>query len=83
MDSSVTTVYTDFILNGLKEKLLLDYDYIILNSFMIEDSKFSKVLDIFNTVNCENILSKEKELSSMFDNLGKGFFYKETIYKVK
>ncbi len=83
MDSSVTTVYTDFILNGLKEKLLLDYDYIILNSFMIEDSKFSKVLDIFNTVNCENILSKEEELSSMFDNLGKGFFYKETIYKVK
>ena len=50
---------------------------------MIEDSKFSKVLDIFNTVNCENILSKEEELSSMFDNLGKGFFYKETIYKVK
>ena len=82
-DDNVTTVYTNFILNGLKEKLLLDYDYIILNSFMIDDDKFSKVLEIFNTVDKDNIDIKESELCNMFDNLDKGFFYKETIYKVK
>jgi collagenase-like PrtC family protease len=83
VDSDVTSVYTDFILNGLKEKLLLNYDYIILNSFMISDDKFENVLNIFNSVNEFNIDLKERELCDMFDNLDKGFFYKETIYKVK
>lgn len=82
-DDKVTTVYTDFILNGLKEKLLLDYDYIILNSFMIDEDKFSKVLDLFNSVDENNINFKESELCNMFNNLGKGFFYRETVYKVK
>lgn len=82
-DDFVTTVYTNFILNGLKEKLELDYDYIVLNSFMIDEDKFSKVLDIFNTVDKNNIDEKESELCNMFDNLDKGFFYKGTIYKVK
>ena len=82
-DTLVTTVYTDFILNGLKEKLLLDYDYIVLNSFMIDEDKFSKVVDIFNAVDKDNLESMESELCNMFENLGKGFFYQETIYKVK
>ena len=82
-DDKVTTVYTNFILNGLKEKILLDYDYIVLNSFMIDEEKFRKVLDIFNSVDENNIDSKESELCNMFENLGKGFFYQETIYKVK
>lgn len=82
-DDVVTTVYTDFILNGLKEKLLLDYDYIVLNSFMIDEDSFSNVVDIFNSVNENNIEEKESELCNMFENLGKGFFYQETIYKVK
>lgn len=77
-----TTVYTDFILNGLKEKLILNYDYIILNSFLIGD-KFNKVLDIFNKVNKDNVDELEKELNGLFNNLKKGFFYEETVYKVK
>lgn len=82
-DDKGTFVYTNFILNGLKEKLELNYDYIILNSFLIDDDKFVKVVDIFNTVNIDNLDTKEKELNDMFKNLGKGFFYEETIYKVK
>ena len=78
-----TIVYTDFILNGLKEKLLINYDYIVLNSFLIEDDKFEKVVNIFNEVNEDNINELEDELNSMFNNLDKGFFYEETIYKVK
>ena len=78
-----TMVYTNFILNGLEEKLLLDFDYIVLNSFLIDDDKFSKVLELFNNVNKENVKKYEKILSDMFNNLGKGFFYQETIYKVK
>lgn len=83
IDDEHTVVYTDFVLNGLKEKLILNYDYIILNSFLIEDNKFKKVLDIFNSVNEENIDKKEEELNKLFDNLKKGFFYNETVYKVK
>lgn len=78
-----TSCYTDFILNGLKEKLLLDYDYIVLNSFLIEDDKFIKVLDIFNQVNFDNVDILENEINDMFKNTKKGFFYEETVYKVK
>ena len=83
VDDKETVVYTDFILDGLKEKLLLDYDYIILNSFLIDDDKFKKVLDIFNEVNKDNLNQKEEQLNKLFDNLKKGFFYNETVYKVK
>ena len=78
-----TICYTDFILNGLKEKLLLDYDYIVLNSFLISDDNFIKVLDIFNKVNNDNVDELEGQINSMFNNVKKGFFYEETGYKVK
>lgn len=78
-----TIVYTDFILDGLRETLALSYDYIILNSFMIEEEKFSRVLEIFQQVDENNIELLESQLYELFDNVRKGFFYEETIYKVK
>lgn len=84
IDNELGTIcYTNFILNGLKEKLLLNYDYIILNSFLIDDDKFTKVLDIFNNVNEDNVEELENEINTMFTNTKKGFFYEETVYKVK
>ena len=83
VDSNETIVYTDFILNGLKEKLLLNYDYIVLYSFLVDEDKFCKVLDIFNDVNNDNVEQLENQLNDLFNNLGKGFFYNETVYKVK
>lgn len=84
IDNELGTIcYTNFILNGLKEKLLLNYDYIVLNSFLIEDDKFIKVLDIFNKVDENNVEELENEINAMFNNVKKGFFYEETVYKVK
>lgn len=77
-----TTCYSDFVLNGLKEKLLLNYDYIILNSFLVDDTDFLTVLNLFNKVNSDNVDEFESKINSMFKT-SKGFFYKETVYKVK
>ncbi|MFI3307272.1 MAG: U32 family peptidase [Mycoplasmatota bacterium] len=74
-ENNGTTIYSSNILNGLLEIEKLDVDYLILNSFNIDD--FEKVIDIFN-----NEKSNEK-LEKMFSNLDKGFMYKETIYRVK
>lgn len=78
-----TVLYSSFILNGLKEMLDLDYDYFVLNSFKIEDDKFEKVIDIFNEVDYNNLSDCEDKLNRLFNNLGKGFFYEDTVYKVK
>ena len=51
--------------------------------FLISDDKFEKVLKIFNDANKKNIKELQLQLNKMFDNLGKGFFYNETVYKVK
>lgn len=83
VDNKETVVYTDFILNGLKEKLLLNYDYVVLNSFLIDEEKFVEVLDMFNKVSEKNKDILDEQLNNLFDNLKKGFFYQETVYKVK
>lgn len=82
-DDQMTVTYTNFILDGMKEKTLLNYDYIVLNSFLIPDAKFEKVLSLFNKVNKTNVEQLQLKLNDMFDNLEKGFFYNETVYKVK
>lgn len=73
----------DFILNGLKESLILKdkVNYIVLDAFNI--NKFKQVLKIFKEVNESNVLEYENKLNSMFNNLNKGFLYEETIYRVK
>ncbi len=76
-----TFVYTSFILEGLKESLELDYDYVVLNSFKVDN--FNEVVKIFKCTSKDNLLENEKRLYSMFNNLGKGFFYEDTVYKVK
>ena len=83
VEDNGTTVYTDFILNGLEESLNLNVEYIVLNSFRIEDKKFKKVLEIFKSTNINNLKENNEELNKLFDNLGKGFFYKDVVYKIK
>lgn len=74
-DDKVTEVYSNDILNGLKEKEKFEkIDYVTFNAFNIEDEKFKKVL-----VNFQDNL----EVDDLFDNLGDCFLYKETIYRVK
>lgn len=78
-----TIVYTDFVVEGLREMLGLNYDYYVLNSYDIEDETFKKVVSIFKETNKENIEDKEEQLHSLLPNTKKGFFYEETVYKVK
>lgn len=75
-------VYTDFVLNGLKESLILNkIDYFVLNGLDI--ANFDKIVELFLNVNENNISEYEKKLKELVSNLGKGFLYQETIYKVK
>lgn len=80
-----TVIYSNFILNGLKEYLNLKnvLDYVLINGYELETDKLLNVVDIFSKVNKDNINVLDKEIMIMFDNLEKGFLHEETIYRVK
>ncbi len=80
-----TTIYTSFILNGIREYLELkdaNIDYVLLNSFNINDDQFIKVIEIFNSVNTTNVNNYNQIINEMFKT-DTGFLNKETIYRVK
>lgn len=75
-------VYTDFVLDGLKESLVLkNIDYFVLNGLDIEN--LEKVFELFKNLSEENLDCSQQELNELIPNLGKGFLYQETIYRVK
>lgn len=77
-----TIAYSEKVLNGLSEIFRVRTDYIVLNSFSIDDNIFSEVTYMFKNVNEDNILEYNGRINSMLDT-DLGFLYKETIYKVK
>lgn len=77
-DKFTTQVYTDYILDAIDEIKELEshkIEYLVYNSFNINDEIFDYI------IKRDNI--KEKDIKKLFDNVDKGFLYKETIYKVK
>lgn len=83
-DDRGTTVYSSNILNGLYESVELDnLDYIILNSYNIDEDCFEIVVELFDNVNDKNKVEYKKIIDNMFKNTDSGFLYKETVYKVK
>lgn len=78
-----TSVYSNNILNGIKTKLNVDLEYVVLNSFNIEIDKFIQVIDMFNSVNKDNIDEYNDKINSMFNNIDYGFLNTKTIYRVK
>ena len=76
-----TVVYTSKILNGIKDVIDTDLEYILLNSFMIDESKFKEVLEMFKTVNNENKNEYYEKINNMF-NADTLFLHKETIYNL-
>lgn len=83
-DKNGTTVYSNSILNGLYESVeLSNLDYIILNSYNIDEDCFEIVVELFNNVNDKNKVEYKKIIDNMFKNTDSGFLYKETVYKVK
>lgn len=84
IDNNVgTSVFSANILNGIKTHLNLDIEYTILNSFGIELEKFISVINLFKTVNSDNVLEYEEKINNMFSNIDRGFLDKKTIYRVK
>lgn len=80
-----TTIYTNFIMNGLKEytELRDKINYSIINCYDIDSEKLFDIIDIFKNANKDNVDELDEKVCQMFDNLEKGFLYEETIYRVK
>lgn len=81
-----SSVYSSNVLNGIDEMLILkenNIDYVVLNGFNITDSLFTEVVNLFTNVTKKNVKEYSSKINSMFSNVDKGFFYKETVYKVK
>ena len=78
-----TQVYSNNILNGIKFKLNLDVEYIILNSFNIDLDKFISIIDMFKTVKKDNVVEYNDKINNMFTNIDEGFLNTKTIYRVK
>lgn len=79
-------VYSNNILNGLEEYIVLqenNFDYVVLNSFEIDDNDFTKIVNLFAHVDKNNVKEYSDSIQKMFTNVDKGFLYKETVYKVK
>lgn len=86
VDGDVTTVYTNACLNGLKEYFSLKgkIDYALINGFLISDDNALKIIDIFNSVNLDNLDEYNSDICNILDsNIDTFFLHKETIYKVK
>ncbi len=83
IENDYTCVFSNNILNGLKEFYNLELDYYVFNGMLIENDKFSEVLKIINNMNKENVLESYLKINDMFDNVDTSFLYKETISKVK
>ncbi len=84
IDNSIgTQVYSNNILNGIKSSLNINVDYIILNSFGIELDKFINIIEMFKTVNKDNVEEYNEKINSMFTNVDYGFLNTKTIYRVK
>ena len=78
-----TSVYSGNILNGIKTSLNIDVEYIVLNSFGIELNNFISVIEMFKSVNKDNVLEYEDKINNMFPNVDNGFLNTKTIYRVK
>ncbi len=84
IDSDIgTSVYSNNILNGLMGVIRLNIDYIVLNSFNIDEDKFIEVIKMFKSVTKDNFKEYNDKLNSMFSNIDNGFLNTKTIYRVK
>ena len=84
IDNNVgTQVYSNNILNGIRSKINLDVEYIVLNSFNVDIDKFIIIIDMFKSVNKDNIDKYEDKINNMFNNIDTGFLNTRTIYRVK
>lgn len=86
-DKDGTVLYTYFILNALEEYIKYQdqvFDYVIMNGILIDDTIFTKIVSIFSRADASCVKELSLEVDQLCnDNTGKGFLYRETVYKVK
>ena len=54
----------------------------VLNSFGIELDKFMSIIEMFKTVNKDNVEEYNEKINSMFTNVDYGFLNTKTLYRV-
>lgn len=77
-----TNIYSSKYLNAYKEYLEFiddEIEYVLLNSFLIEDEIFENIIDIFKSKDAYS----EDKINNLLCKTDKAFLYQETIYKVK
>ena len=83
VDKNYTSAFSNNIFNGIKEYYNISPSYYVCNGFLIENTKFSKVLSLIGNINVNNVEKIYDDVNKMFDNIDTGFLYNETISKVK
>lgn len=86
-----TKMYTKDVLNSIRyinEFKKAGVKYIILDDFMIDNSAFKKVFEIYeravyNEVSDEELISMESDINNLISNSSTMFLDKKTVFKVK
>ena len=65
--------------------LMTDYNIVDVSDeqLMLELNKFISVIEMFKSVNKDNVLEYEDKINKLFRNVDNGFLNTKTIYKVK
>ena len=83
IDSNYTYVFANNIFNGIKEYYNMDVDYYVVNGFLIDNEKLTKVLSIIGNITKENVEDSSLQVMDIFTNIDTGFLYKDVVSKVK
>lgn len=84
ISKDLTTVYSSKILNLVREYPIFvdnNIEYLVFNSFNIEEDTFIDVLKLFNEE--DNFKNFDKVNMLLDYKIDTGFLYKDTVYKVK
>ena len=83
VDANYTYVFANNIFNGIKEYYNMDVDYYVVNGFLIDNEKLTKVLSIIGNITKENVEDYALQVMDSFANIDTGFLYKDVVSKVK
>lgn len=83
IDDNYTYVFSNNIFNGVRDYYNMNVDYYVVNGFLIDNTKFSKVLSIIGNLSMENVEKSALQIDDLFNNIDDGFLHKEIVSKVK
>ena len=61
----------------------MNVDYYLVNGFLIDNEKLTRVLSIIGNITKDNVEESALQVMDMFFNIDTGFLYKDVISKVK